>query len=64
MLERLPKLNPPLEELIEVPFPGTVTAVSSGAGAVVSIEWLREINAIGVETRRIDTAGVRLHIAG
>jgi hypothetical protein len=48
MLERLPKLNPPLEDLIEVPLPGTVTSVSSGAGAVVPIEWLREINTNGV----------------
>src|SRR5262249_22476788 len=48
MLERLPKLNPPLEDLIQVPPPGTVTSVSSGAGAVVPIEWLREINTNGV----------------
>jgi hypothetical protein len=48
MLERLPKLNPPLEDLIEVPPAGTVTSVSSGAGAVVPIEWLREINTNGV----------------
>ena len=64
MLERLPKLNPYREELIEVPAPGTVTAVSCGAGAVVPIEWLREINANGVETGRINTAGVRIYVAG
>jgi hypothetical protein len=43
----MPKLNPPID-LVEVPRPGTMTAVSSGAAAVVPIDWLREINASGV----------------
>jgi hypothetical protein len=48
MNERPPKLNPPLVELIPIPPPGTVTGVSSGAAALVPIEWLREINTKGV----------------
>jgi len=48
MNERPPKLNPPLGELITIPPPGTVTGVSSGAAALVPIEWLREINTKGV----------------
>ncbi len=48
MNERPQKLNPPLVELIPIPPPGTVTGVSSGAAALVPIEWLREINTKGV----------------
>jgi hypothetical protein len=48
MNERLPKLNPPLEQLVPIPPPGTVTGVSSGAAALVPIEWLRELNTMGV----------------
>ena len=43
----MPKLNPPID-LVEVPRPGTVTAVSSGTAAVVPLEWLRQINASGI----------------
>jgi hypothetical protein len=42
------KLNPPID-LAEVPRPGTVTAVSSGAAAIVPLEWLEEINAAGIQ---------------
>jgi len=48
MNERPPKLNPPLVELNPIPPPGTVTGVSSGAAALVPIEWLHEINTKGV----------------
>jgi hypothetical protein len=46
-MSELPKLNPPID-LAEVPRPGTVTAVSSGAAAVVPLEWLQQINASGI----------------
>jgi hypothetical protein len=42
------KLNPPID-LAEVPQPGTVTAVSSGAAAVMPLEWLQEVNAAGIQ---------------
>ena len=43
-------LGPPPDEAIQVqaPPPGTITPLSSGTGAVVSIEWLREIDARGL----------------
>lgn len=44
----LPKLNPPLDDVIEAPQPGTVTSVSSGAAVFMPTEWLREINATGI----------------
>jgi hypothetical protein len=52
-MSELLKLNPPID-LDEVPRPGTVTAVSSGAAALVPVEWLREINASGIQPGELE----------
>jgi hypothetical protein len=53
-MSKLLKLNPPID-LAEIPRPGTVTAVSSGNAAVVPIEWLREVNAHGIQPGEIES---------
>jgi hypothetical protein len=52
MLDR-PKFNPPID-LVEVPRPGTVTAVSSGTAIVAPIEWLQQINVSGLRPGELD----------
>jgi len=52
-MSELPKINPPID-LDEVPRPGTVTAVSSGAAAVVPIAWLREVNDHGIQPGELE----------
>jgi hypothetical protein len=48
------KLNPPID-IVEVPRPGTVTAVSSGTAAVVPLDWLQEINAAGIQPGQLSS---------
>jgi hypothetical protein len=46
---KIPRLNPSFEGTVEVPPLGTATSVAHGTAVVVLTEWLREVNARGVQ---------------
>jgi hypothetical protein len=50
MLPRPPRLpRPPPDHPLDVPPPGTVTGVANGAAVIVPIDWLRELNTLGMK---------------
>jgi hypothetical protein len=51
----IPKLNPSFEGTIEAPPLGTATSVAHGTAVVVLVDWLREMNARGVQPGELKT---------